>query len=952
MITTDSLFLNEKPLLQTKISIPHIPNGFVFRPRLTKQIDQGILGPITLLSAPAGFGKTNLLVEWTKSAGLPIAWLNLDDDDNESRRFFIYVIGTLQTLSPGIAEEALDFLQSTRGSGMEVALTLLINAIVEVQKEIVLVMDDFQYITDPTIIGHINYFLKHLPHNIHLLIASRCEPDFDLAFYRAKGMIFEIGVEDMRFTRQETDTFFCQTLGIKLSDETLEMLEKRTDGWITGLQLAAVSMRNHTDPSGLLASLDGDARYLVDFLAEEVLDRQPEDIRQFLLRTSILDIFNGALCEGVVNPDAQPGYGNVMLNRMEHGNLFITALDDKHEWFRYHPIFVQFLRHIHAKINPDEIPLLQKRAALWYEQHSDLNKAIQYAIKSGDMDWTADLIERNVQNMIASGDFLFLNRWLDEFPKEIIRQRPRLIMLYAWGSIAAYDLDNAVYWINEIQLILDRIEKKDKTLPAMEDPDIIKNYENTGLWNIRGGLAVCRSSLAVINGDAEMAAEYSRQAANYLGGQNPFIRSLLALRDSLYFILSGDTRKAIESLKDTVRIARQANNLLVMVVATCQIADMQALQGQLNQAWATLQKVQYMAVGPDGKPLALADLANAGFGEILLERDALDQARQYLEYKNQTSQSLWWLSNPDGFISLAQLRQTQGDYAGAQEIIDQSYQLALRSDSSLWDDTIVSTVATRLALQRDDLETAIHWWKKGGLPDFNNEIDLKNYPYHVYEFLMITQVRLLISIGRNQEITDYFKRSLDILNMLLNEAERFHRVTSQIEIKILQAMVYYLMEDPTQAVEAIRSALAWGELEDYRRIFLDGGPLVEKLLFLCQSQQTFTLNTLPTLSYVKSLLSSFNRQRKNNPKSAVGDLVNPDKVITQEKKDTILNPLSAREMEVLILIAKGKSNGEISKELYLAINTVKRHVYNIYTKLGVEKRTQAILKGRQLGLIP
>lgn len=926
-----------------------MPPEFVHRSRLTELIERGAAGPLTLLSAPAGFGKTNLLIEWVHQTELPVAWLNIDNDDNDFIRFFRYLIGAIQTVEPGLGAEALDFIQSTRGSGLEVGLTLLINEIFTVPNDIVVILDDFQTLKDPAILQDINFFLRNLPHNLHLIISSRSEPALELSFLRAKGRVIELGTQDLRFTGEEADQFFRKTLELQLLPETVQALEERTDGWITGLQMVAISLRYHSDPKTLLANLTGDAYYLVDFLAEEVLDRQPEDIRQFLLRSSILDSFNGSLCEAVINPEAKPGYGVVMLNRLEHANLFIVALDEKHEWFRYHHLFADFLRHIQSEINPGEIPVLQKRAASWFEQNDNLDEAFQYALASGDVEWTATLIERNTEEMLKTGEIFSLSRWIGKLPDEIIHQHPRLSLTYAWGLIAAYDLDHAQYWIEDIKRILDQIEQTGSG-SINDEVVVLKDFEHAGLWNLRGGLAICQSTLAVLSGDAEQAAEYSRQATSSLGEENPFIHSLISMENSLYFVLSGDTQKAIESLRDTIRIARQANNLMVMVISTCQLADMQAMQGQLSQAWATLEKAQYMAVGPEGKQFPLAGLADIGFGEILLERDSLKEANSYLQRGIDTAESLWWLSNLDGMVSLARLRQAQGDIAGAQSIIEEASRFALSTESSQWDDTIVSAIAVRLALQHDDLATAIQFWKKSALPDFMFDIHLEDYPYHIYECLVLAQVRLLVAIGRSQGNTSCLQRSQELIESLLMEAKRFKRVTSQIEILILQAVIQLALGNPYKAQKTFRSALALGEPEGYRRIYLEGGQPVAELLAACRADQKESDSILPSITFIDSLLASFQKEVVPFVSSpSIGQIELESETGDLEEDSSIF--LSTREVEVLTLIAEGKSNKEISAQLYLALNTVKRHAYNIYAKLDVKNRTQAVSKARQLRLI-
>ena len=314
------------PLLKTKIFPPRLPGEFIHRPRLTDRINQGVKCPLTLITAPAGFGKTNLLIEWTRETNLPVAWLTLDRDDNELSRFIRYAIGALQIVEPGLGEEAIDLLASSQGDGWKTGLTLLINELAAFPKEVIVVLDDFHALENSTILQRFDFFLKHAPPNLHIIIASRSEPEVDLAFLRAKGRVVELGVDDLRFTDPEVVQYFQRAIGLELPPETVQALEERTDGWITSLQMAAISLKGQADPATLLANLQGKSHYLSDFLAEEVLDRQPGEIRQFLLRSSILETLSGPLCQAVVKPDAQAGYGIIMLNRLERSEEHTSEL--------------------------------------------------------------------------------------------------------------------------------------------------------------------------------------------------------------------------------------------------------------------------------------------------------------------------------------------------------------------------------------------------------------------------------------------------------------------------------------------------------------------------------------------------------------------------------------------------------------------------------------------------
>lgn len=895
-----------------------------------------------MLTAPAGFGKTNILIEWTKETNLPVAWLTIDNDDNELSRFIRYVIGALQTIEPGLGEEALalDLLQSPQGDGWKIGLTLLINELAALPKEVVVALDDFHTLEDTMILQRMDFFLKHAPPNLHLIIASRSEPELDLAFLRAKGRVLELGIDDLRFTSDEVVQYFQQAIGRDLPPETIQVLEERTDGWITSLQMAAISLKDQVNPETLLANLQGKEHYLSEFLAEEVLDRQPGEIRQFLLRSSILETLNGSLCEAVVRPDAQPGYGAVMLNRLEHANLFIRALDEKREWFRYHPLFVDFLRQVEAEVNRAEIPELHKRAATWLEANGNLDEAFRHALASRDMEWAADIIERNVQIMMNLGEISALARWIGKLPEEITHKRPLLSIGYAWAMIATHQLDLAGYWLDDVQHSLKEIEKQTGAAPTLD----------ANLSGIRGGLALCQSHLAILSGDLEQAARFSRQAASYLPKENVYLHSLVSLDESISSVLSGNTQKTMESLRVTARIARQANNLPVMIIATCEIAIVQWIQGQLSKAWETLQKAQYLAIGPDGNTHPIAGFIDIVLGEILFERDKLDEARDYLERGCQAIQSIWYLGSLGGMTSLARLRQALGDFSGAQAIVDEIAHMALRSDASKWDSALASGLAVRLAVQRDDLAAAEQWWKKGGFPDLNTPIALEDYPYHIYEYVLLAQARFLLVRGQLTGKAWDIKQAAEWLETLLPEAERFQREASQIQILILQAMAQSGLGNE-HATKTLLRALALGEPEGFRRFYLDEGQRLMALLRQCRNVQAKSGSHLPSLAFIDSLLGTL-QPGEGVQEPEHGMIEGRPSPVAAHLEDGLPISLSAREMEVLALIAEGKTNQEISAELYLALNTVKRHAYNIYTKLEVKKRTHAVSRARQLGLLP
>ena len=402
---------------------------------MTDRINQGVKGPLTLLAAPAGFGKTQLLAEWAAQGSFSVAWLTLDREDNDLGRFFRYFVCALQMVDSQLGEETLDFIQSTQSSGLEMGLTLLINELSAIPRNVILVVDDFHVLEEPFILQSLNFLLRELPPQLHVVLAGRCEPALDIAFLRAKGRVTELRADDLRFTNEEVFRFFRQALGLELPAETIAALQERTEGWVTALQLAAISLRDHSNSLAVLQDFHGDAHYLVDFLSEEVLFQQSEEVRQFLLKSAMLDILSGPLCEAVVDPTMPPGCGAAMLEQLEHANLFLAPLDPQHEWFHYHPLFADFLRHVQSETYAEEVPTFHKRAAAWFEAHGNPDEAFRHALASEDLEWAANLIERNVESLIKTGDLQTLTHWIGKLPNVVIHRHPGLGLGYVWGAI-------------------------------------------------------------------------------------------------------------------------------------------------------------------------------------------------------------------------------------------------------------------------------------------------------------------------------------------------------------------------------------------------------------------------------------------------------------------------------------------------------------------------------------
>jgi LuxR family maltose regulon positive regulatory protein len=816
------------------------------------------------------------------------------------------------------------------------------------------VLDEYQFVTDATIHRGLNYLITHRPPNLHFVIATRSEPELDLAFLRSKGWVTEIGTEQLRFSEDEVALFLHQIMGLLPAPEAVRRLTERTEGWIAALQLVALSARDRPEAAGLTDAA-GEPRYVIDFLVDEVLARQPQEVRSFLLRTSFLEALSGPLCQAVAALDGEPGSGARMLRRLHHQNLFVTPLDAQHHWYRYHRLFAECLQRVQAETDAAEIPELHRKAASWLEMNGRLDEAFHHALASGEGEWALDMIGRHAEALIQSGELQTLTLWLGRLPATLVRQRPFLSTAFAYSLIEAHQFEAAQLWMDDAERLLDTLETPSDDRRSHPPMDAAERRR------LRGILAFCRSALAMLTGDASRAAEFSRAAQDNLPEDDPFSLSLLALdRGSLSF-LHGDTSQAIAALREAARVARQANNLGAQLVLTCQLARMQSLQGQLSLASATLEKARTLALRPDGRPLPLAGIVDSAIGEILRERDRLKEAREVLERGLKQTQSWWSLSSLDGFVSLARLLQSQGDVVGALTRMDEAARLALSRESSPWDDAFIAGAAMRLALQREDMATATQWRQKSQWLDSPGALRRESLPYHIFEYLLLTEARFRYASGRASGDETELRRAQELLQSIVSEAERFQRLTSRIEILVLQALTEHELGECEQAIQSVLRALALGEAEDYRRVFLDEGPVMAALLARCRVTRPAPGVYLPSQRYVDSLLEACQRETGAEPQvtpeaGAAHRVGTPTErgigPTAARTPQGLPITLSAREVEVLALIAAGKSNQEISAHLFLALNTVKRHAYNIFTKLDVKSRTQAVARARQLNLLP
>jgi LuxR family maltose regulon positive regulatory protein len=912
-----------QPLLITKTHIPQPHANLVLRPRLIEQLEQGLqLGhSLTLLSAPAGFGKTTLLSEWAHSSERPFAWLSLDESDNDPARFLAYLVASLQSVQVGVGqigmgESALSLLRSPKATSIESFLIGLINEIATLPAPIVLVLDDYHAIEAQTIHDALAFLIRHLSPQMHLVIAGRIDPPLPIAVLRAEGRLTELREPNLRFTTEETNTFLNQLMGLELSDQDVSALEARTEGWIAGLQMAAISMRGREDVADFIETFTGSHHYVLDYLTEEVLQRQPAHIQSFLLETSILDRLRSPLCNALTGrEDSQH-----LLEEIEKSQLFIVPLDDERGWYRYHHLFSDLLRQRLRQAQPDKFRALHRRASDWFEVEGQPAEAIEHALSAEDFERAANLIERIAERAMMRSEIATLKKWAEALPQDILRSRHFLYMFYAWVLLlSGHPLEVAD------EVVQDMVKA---------DPD----------GSTSGEVATFRALIAAYRGDRSECVKLSRVALEQLPEERLFLRTLIAGLLGINSLLTGDVVTARHSLEEAAELSQKAGNITNTVLATHHLGQLYQLQGKLQKAKAFFDRALSLAVDRDGRRRPIAGLPLGGLGGLFLEWNDLELAERYFLEAIELVKGFVEIGALESYVGLARLRRAQNDMPGSIETIETAMRLAEDFDAMRVDDIYVDATRASLSLAQGDLESAVHWAdevdskkelvshaKAESTGEASREAQDKEFrdtspsPYHAYERIVLAEVRMA------QEKHD---EALRILDPLLQITESAGWIDYVIHILNLKALVMQVQGDVDKAVSAVERALILAEPSGYMQAFLMRGQTMAQLLYRAVRRGT-------TSEYAGRILARF-------PES---ELEATASLQAQELKAALVEPLSKREYEVLELIEQGLSNREIAQKLVLSVNTIKVYTYNIYGKLNVHSRTQAVARARALGIL-
>jgi LuxR family transcriptional regulator, maltose regulon positive regulatory protein len=880
-------------LLMTKFYVPPTRPRIVVRPRLMEQLNAGMRSKLTVLVAPAGYGKTTLLSAWLTDPSRP-AWP------------FAWV--SLNRLHAGVGETALALLRSPQPPPIESVLTLLLNALTSVSVDTVLVLDDYHVIEAQSINDTLIFLLEHLPPHLHLVIASRVDPLLPLARLRGRGALTELRITDLRFTFEEAAAYLTELMALQLERSEVAALEARTEGWIAGLHLAALSMQGRDDIAGFIKSFTGSSRYLIDYLAEEVLLRQPEDVQHFLLHTSILDRLSNLLCDAVRGKDDS----QALLAHVERANLFLIPLDDERRWYRYHHLFAEVLRNRMQQAEPVLLPELHRRASFWYEQHEMLAEAVQHALAVPDVERAADLIELRGMLYAQRGQAHMVLGWLNTLPDKLVRTRPMLCITHALVLMLSHQLEEAEA----------RLQDAERSIkPGTSDEQV---------QLIMGWVAAIRATFDIFSGDIACNVALSRQALDLLPETEVIARAGALVGAARAFLVTGDVTPATERMVIGVILPmRTSGNLLAVLRNLSLLARLQVLQGRLHQAAATYGEIVQGVTGQgELRVLVSGPSYYFGMGDLLREWNDLNAAEHQLAQGVDLVSGMRTVEAEvatRGYIALARLQQARGESAPALRTLDAFVQLAQRCHFVPHLLAQAAAARAQVELARGNELAAIRWADGSGL----SAQDELSYPR---ELEYLTLVRVRIAQGREDRTGPFLPATLDLLERLLEDAEAKMRMRSVLEILLLRALALDAQGDRIEALVTLDRALTLAEPEGYIRLFLDEGAPVIALL-----RQAYAQGIAPV--YVVTLLK------------ASGEPVTGDSYLSSSRSSSLMEPLTARECEVLRLLMDGASNREIAHHLILSVNTVKKHVLNICGKLGVQSRTQAIARARTLNLL-
>jgi LuxR family maltose regulon positive regulatory protein len=881
-------------LLLSKFHIPPVKPNLVTRSHLLTRLNQGLTKKIILVSAPAGFGKTTLLVDWLNQVAPPAAWLALDEDDNDFARFITYLAAAVQELDPTLDNTAVDLLQAPQPTLKNAALTALLNQIESIQAESILVLDDFHFISCPEIHQAVDYLINYLPANLHLVISSRADPPLQLSRLRGQGFLLEIRMQDLRFTKEEARQFLTREIQTALSDQTLSQLTTWTEGWISGLQMAALSLQGREDPEEYIQSFSGSNKYILDYLIEEVLKRQPPDIQEFLLYTSILERLTGDLCDQVIGRDDS----QQVLEKLEKSNLFLIPLDEKRKWYRYHKLFRDLLNHRLTLDHAGLIPELQRKASHWHEQNNWMSLAIDYALAASEHNRAAALISRQAEHILMRSEVNTYQRWVSQLPPELILEDPDLIFYEAWSRM----LKGADF--AEVLSTAEELKQSDPKLT--------------------GRIDTLRSFIMISKGDFSRAGQTAEKALSQLPAEDSYFRGMAAYILSVFQILRQDMQDALTNMAALSQTEEYQRNPMLKVLVLSQTARVHIHLGDLSKAKELYQEALSYAKDRGGNWVPIAGEALMGLGDLMRELNELDQAADLILDGIELTQQWRKGAAMEGYLFLSRVKQLQLDWEAANQLLEKAMRLALEYDVMVMDDRLAALWQARL-WSFEGKDALVEKWIK------TNQIDRPVGDLHGADGINLENYLLarekIVQI-RYHLLLEEYDQSLSLTQKLTTSFEALGWSDILIEIYLLRAIILQKKGEIKSASEPLEKALRLGWEGGFIGLFLECGPDLEGLLALFEDH--------PELSpYVGNLIKAFQNKVPE----------------TKLRQQPLPEPLSDRELDVMGFLSSNLTTPEIAEEMVISVNTVRTHIKNIYQKLGVHKRSAAVQNAKALKLI-
>jgi LuxR family maltose regulon positive regulatory protein len=898
--------VTEERLVDTKLFLPRARPGLVPRPRLDELFGTGRTR-MTLVSAPAGFGKTTLVTSWLAgdAAGSGdthrFAWVSLDEGDRRAGSFWAYVLTALERAVPGTGAAGLEVL----GTGqVEVALTSVLNELSVLPDDVTLVLDDYHLADGPEIQPGMTLLLERLPPQVHLVISTRADPSLPLARLRARGELTEVRAADLRFTHAEAATYLTDTADLSLADGDVAALEARTEGWIASLQLAALSLRGRADPSAFIAEFAGDDRYVVDYLAEEVLDREPPDVRDFLLGTSILERLTGPLCDAVLETSAS----GQMLQALDRRNLFVVPLDDRRGWYRYHHLFADVLRaHLQSE-QPDRVADLHRRAAAWHQGAGDVVLAVRHALAAGDVEQAATWCELSMNELRRTRREAVLRGWVDDLPDAVVRQRPVLAIGLVGGLMS----------VNEYDGVEERLRDVERQLALPEDEVVVVDLAERA--RIPAAIEMYRAALALVGADPAACIAHSHRTLELAADDDHLARSAASALSALASWARGDLDAAHEGYTVATAGLESVGYLSDVLGCTIAIADLELTQGRLRRAERTFRRGMELAERTDPPLRGIGDM-HVGLAEIARERNELDVAADQIRRSEERGEDLGLRQNPYRWrVALAGLREAAGDVESARGLLEEAVRVYVGDFSP--DVRPVAARLARLNAAGGDLASAWDWAR-------SRELTATDELSYLREYEHVTLARILLAEHRAEGSTSALHDAGGLLDRLLDAAESGGRTGTLIEVLARKAVVQHARGDRPGALVTLKRALELAEPEGYARTFVaEGEPMEVLLRALAERRRDW--------AYLRELLAR---------------RVEPEPDASRSGNHTLVDPLSERELDVLRLLATDLDGPEIARRLVVSLNTVRTHTKHIYTKLAVGNRRAAVSRAHQLDLL-